>query len=79
MSKKNSEVIPIKGGFPRIKVLQQKLESKQEQGFSGVYSLKNMKQSKKDKPLTIATTVDDLTIVNNERTVNGINIDLFAF
>lgn len=79
MSKKNSNVIPVKGGFPRIKILESKLETKQEQGFSGIYSLKNMKQSKKDKPLTITTDTNDLNIVNNERIVNGINIDLFAF
>ena len=79
MSKKDSNIIPVKGGFPRIKIVQQTLETKQEQGFSGIYSLKNMKTSKKEKPLMISTTTDELTIVNNDRTVNGVNIDIFAF
>lgn len=79
MSKKNSNVIPVKGGFPRIKVIQQTLETKQEQGFSGIYSIKNMKQSKKENPLTISSNTEELTIINNDRTVNGIDIDVFAF
>lgn len=74
-----STAIPVKGGFPRIKILAQKLELKQEQGFSSIYSLKQLKTTKKNIPLTIDNDTEELNIVNQERKVNGVNIDVFAF
>lgn len=78
MSKKDSIII-VKGGFPRIKIVQQKLEVKQDQGFSSIYSLKKMKNVKKNIQLTINEDSEELTIVNNDRTVKGVDIDIFAF
>ena len=78
MSNKNV-AIPVKGGFPRIKILSQKLESKQEQGFASIYSLKQLKTAKKNVPLIIAEDTEELNIVNQDRKVNGIDIDMFAF
>lgn len=74
-----STAIPVKGGFPRIKILTQKLESKQEQGFASIYSLKQLKSTKKNVPLVISNDTEELNIVNQDRKVNGIDIDMFAF
>ena len=78
MSGKNT-AIPVKGGFPRIKVTVQKLDTKQEQGFASIYSLKNLKSTKKNVPLIINDDTEEINIVNQERSVNGVDIDMFAF
>lgn len=69
----------INGGFPRIKIKINKLEQKQEQGFSKILSINDILNNKNNnnKKLSIINTVPEINIINN-RVINGIDIDLFA-
>lgn len=66
----------IRGGFPRIKLNKNQLVKKAEQGFSGIYSINDIMKKKKTQHLTIDND-DGLQIVG-DRTINGIDIDIFA-
>lgn len=59
----NKKYIPIKGGFPRIKIPNMVLNEKKEQGFANVYSIKNMIKNKKVKPLIIPVEEDTVNVV----------------
>lgn len=67
----------IRGGFPRIKIKNNYLVKKQEQGFAGVYSINDILKTKKSQQLILNTNDDELHIVG-DRTINGIDIDIFA-
>ena len=74
----NKDYIPIKGGFPRIKVPDMILMEKKEQGFANVYSIKDMIKNKKVKPLIIAKEKEELNIIDGgfQKTINGIPLNM---
>ena len=70
----DKKYIPIKGGFPRIKIPNMVLSEKKEKGFANVYSIKNMIKNKKIKPLIIPVEEDTVNIVGGSycKTCNDI-------
>lgn len=75
---KDKIFIPIKGGFPRIKIPDMVLKEKKEQGFANVYSIKDMIKNKKIKPLIIPVESEGINIVGGtyNQTIKGIPIDM---
>jgi len=76
----DKNIIPIKGGFPRIKIKGIKIKSKGEQGFGSIYSLKDMLNSKKTIPILLPDEDTEVNIVDNidARSINGIPLSMIT-
>ena len=75
---KDKDFIPIKGGFPRIKIPNMVLKEKKEQGFANIYSIKDMIKNKKIKPLVIPKNEEDVNIIGGayEQTIQGVPLNM---